>query len=211
MINVIFGKSVEAVEKHKEVQLVIKWNAKEKRKSARKLIAQPNFHSISIFDENFVAIQMTPLKIKLDRPTYIGFTILEFSKHVMYEMFYDYLKPKFRDKLKLVYVDIDCLLFKLEDLDFKSMIREDIPSRFDTSGFDPEKLEKFNFPVCNKKKLSMFKNECNGFCLTHFICYRCKCYAFSIENRDFIEIRARLKGVDKSVVRKYNLPFINRL
>lgn len=129
MNNIIYGKSVENKGKYKLIHLVTRWDAPGKRLCAKKLIAKPNFKSVSIFEEEFCAIEMTPLTIKLDRPTYVGFSILEFSKVTMNSFFHDYLKPKFGDALDVCYSDTDCFLFRVTTEDFKADIRNDLKTR----------------------------------------------------------------------------------
>ena len=59
----------------------------------------PNYHTTKQFSEKFLAMEMKKTKIKMNVPIYIGFTILEVSKTVMWKFFYDYLKPKYGDKI----------------------------------------------------------------------------------------------------------------
>ena len=212
MNNVIFGKSVEAKENHKVVHLVTQWKASGKKISAEKLIAKPTFQSISVFDDEFAAIEMMPVKVKLNRPTYVGFTVLENSKHIMYEFMYSYLLPKFGDKFKLCYVDTDAFLFQVKVDDFMGEIRNDVEKYFDTSDVADETLKKHNIKKCNKKVLGKFKDECNGYPLVHFVGLKPKCYAIEIQDKDTNVIKTRLKGVSKSVVRNYDLqPYIQTL
>jgi len=209
MNNAIYGKSVEAKENHRVVHLVTEWRADGRKLCAEKLIARPNFQSISIFEDEFCAIEMTPLKLKIDRPTYTGFAVLEHSKYHMYEFLYSYLIPKFGDKFKLDYVDTDAFLFQVAIDDFMGAIKNDIDSHFDTSDIDEEILKRHNLERKNKKVLGKFKDECNGFPLVHFVGLKAKCYAIEIEDKDQNKIKTRLKGVSKSVVRNYDLqPYI---
>ena len=68
-------------------------------------------------------------------PIYIGFTILEVSKTVMWEVFYDYLKPKYEDKIKLCYTDTDSFIFHIKTKDFYEDINNDVEEWFDTSNY----------------------------------------------------------------------------
>lgn len=209
--NCIYGKCVQRSEHYKTVHLVTQWEAKGKKICAKKLINKPNFHSISVFDEEFCAVEMSPLKVKMDKPSYAGFAILELSKYKMYDFFYEYLKPKFGGDLSLGFTDTDSFLVECTT-SFKNKIRSDLNEYFDTSDFDEEMLKKHNFTLVNKKVLGMFKDECNGFPIAHFVGLKSKCYALKIQFSDCDTTKARLKGVSSSTVKKYNLdPYLHTL
>lgn len=94
--NSVFGKTLENTEKRVNVHLVNNWsdskNKTNKFLGAQKLIANPFFHSATIFSDNLVATQMKPDQIILDKPIYIGFTVLELSKSHMYHFHYDVVR-----------------------------------------------------------------------------------------------------------------------
>ena len=66
---------------------------------------------------------------------YLGLSILEISKIVMYEFWYDYLKPKYREKAKLLYVDTDCFIVYIKIEVIYVDIAKDVGTRFDTSNY----------------------------------------------------------------------------
>jgi hypothetical protein len=135
--NVIFGKSCENVEKHIDVRLCTTWSPRPgtRQLSASKLVAMPNFNSVSILDENFVAVQMNKLSVELDRPIYVGFSVLELSKTLMYSFHYDYMLPTFeQENLNLLYSDTDSMIYQVKNVDFYETIKPDINDWFDTSG-----------------------------------------------------------------------------
>ena len=67
----------------------------------------PNCHAIKLFSEYLLAIEMKKTQILMNKPVYLGLSILEISKIVMYEFWYDYLKPKYGEKAKLCHMDAD--------------------------------------------------------------------------------------------------------
>ena len=101
MNNAVFGKTMENVRKHRDIKLV----TTDKRRN--KLVSEPNYYTIKCFSESLVAIEMKKTKIKINNPIYLGLSILESSKILMYEFWYDYIKPKYGDNVKLCYMDTD--------------------------------------------------------------------------------------------------------
>ena len=95
MNNSVFGKAMENVGKHRDIKLV----TTEKRRL--KLVSEPHYHMTKHFSENLIAIEMKKTKVKLNKPIYLGASILDISKTLMYKFWYDYRKPKYNDKVKL--------------------------------------------------------------------------------------------------------------
>ena len=109
MNNLVFGKTIGNVRKHRDITLV----ATEKRRN--KLVSEPNYHAIMYFSENLIAVEMKKAKVKMNKPIYLGIPILDMSKMLMYEFWYDYLKPKCKDNVKLYVICIQInLLFILK-------------------------------------------------------------------------------------------------
>ena len=88
MNNSVFGKTMDNVRKHRDIKLVTT------DKIRNQLISEPNYHPTKYFSENFVAIEMKKIKLKMNKPVYLGLSILEISKTIMYEFWYDYIKTK---------------------------------------------------------------------------------------------------------------------
>ena len=101
MNSSIFGKTMENVRKHRDIKLV---TTDVKR---NKLVSEPNYHTTKRFSENLLAIEMKKIKVKMNKPIYLGMSILDISKTLMYRFWYDYLKSKYEDKVKLCYTDTD--------------------------------------------------------------------------------------------------------
>ena len=87
MINSVFGKTMESIRKQREIKLV----TTDKKRS--KLVLEPNYHTINLNSEDLSVIEMKKTKVKMNKPIYLGLSILEISKILMYEFWYDYMKP----------------------------------------------------------------------------------------------------------------------
>ena len=76
-------------------------------------MSEPSYHATKYFSENLLAIEMKKAKVKMNKPVYLGVSILDISKTLMYGFWYDYIKPKYQDKAKLCYVDTDSFVIHI--------------------------------------------------------------------------------------------------
>ncbi|XP_032458071.1 uncharacterized protein LOC100117886 [Nasonia vitripennis] len=144
LINAVYGKCIERERKRVDVRLVNKFTG---RYGAEARIALPNFHSCAIFDENLVAIQLKRTSITIKKPIYVGLSILDLSKTLVYDFHYSYMKKRVGEKCKLLYTDTDSLIYEVEDVDMYQVMKEDI-HKFDTSDYDEN--NQFGIPHVNK-------------------------------------------------------------
>ena len=128
MNNSVFGKTMENVRNHRDIKLVV---TNERRK---KLTSEPNYHTCKQFSENLMAIEMRKTNVYMNKPIYLGQAILDISKTLMYEFWYDYLKPRYDDKIQLCYMDPDSFIIHLQTEDFYKDIANDVNKWVDTSG-----------------------------------------------------------------------------
>lgn len=205
--NAIFGKTIENRRKQVNVKLVTDWddynNKTNKHLSAEKLIAKPNFKSIKIFSENFVAIQLSPEKIILDRPIYIGFSVLEYAKQHLYKFHYNYIKNKYKTQARLCYTDTDSLLYFISTEDFYEDIKNEV-GQFDTSNFETNNC--YNIPRINAKIPGLFKDECGGEIISEFVGLRAKLYCIN----SLKTCITKAKGISKAVTNRLKLCHYNR-
>ena len=99
---------------------------------------------------------MRKTKVKMNKPVYLGLSILEVSKTLMYEFWYDYMKPKHDDNVKLCYMDTDSFIMHIKIGDFCKDIADDVEKRFDTSNYEcdrPLPTEK------NKEVIGLMKDK----------------------------------------------------
>ena len=127
MNNAVFGKTVENVRKHRDIKLV----TTDKRRN--QLASEPNYHTTKYFSENLMAAEIKKSKVKLYKPIYLGMSILDISKTLMYEFWYDYIKPKYQDKAKLCYMDTDSFVIHIKTEDLYEDIAYDVEKWSDTS------------------------------------------------------------------------------
>ena len=192
MNNSVFGKTMENIRNRKDIKLITN------RDMLRKYTAKPNFQGFNIFCENLIAIHMKKTSLTFNKPVYLGMCILDLSKIIMYEFHYNYIKPKYGSKAKLLYTDTDSLMYEIETEDFYKDISGDVKDRFDTSGYPPNHPS--GIPTgCNKKVLGMFKDEVGGGCIEEFVGLRAKLYSYKMFEG---EESKKCKGVKKSVVKK---------
>jgi hypothetical protein len=190
MNNSVFGKTIENIEKRVDVRLVTS------EREALKLSAQPNYHSCTIFDENLVAVHMRKTKLKYDKPIYLGMSILDLSKTLMYDFHYNYVKKKYGDRAKLLFTDTDSLAYEIKTEDFYADISNDVEQLFDTSEYSKDHPSGIKTGV-NKKVIGMFKDEAAGKQIAEFVGLRAKLYSYKMlagkENK-------KCKGIKKNVV-----------
>ena len=130
MNNSVFGKTVENIRKHRDIKLV----TTDKKRS--KLVLEPNYHTINLISEDLSIIEMKKTKVKMNKPIYLGLSILGISKILMYEFWYDYMKPKYNDDVKLCYMDTDTFVMHIKINDFYKDISDDVDNRIDTSNYE---------------------------------------------------------------------------
>ena len=108
------------VRKQRDIKLV----TTDQRKN--QLVSEPNYHTTKSFSENLLAIEVKKMKVKMNKPVYLGFSILEICKTLMYEFWYDDMKPKYGDKAKLCYMDSDSFIMHIKTEDFHKDIADDV-------------------------------------------------------------------------------------
>ena len=192
MNNAVFGKTMENIRNRVNIKLV---NTGEKFK---KLVAKPNYESRIIFNENLVSVHMKKTSLTMNKPVYLGMCILDLSKTLMYDFHYNYIKPKYGDKAKLLFTDTDSLLYEIQTEDFYKDISGDVKDRFDTSNY-PENHPSGIPTGINNKVVGMFKDEEAGDNIKEFVGLRAKLYSFKTEEG---KENKKCKGIKKAVVAK---------
>ena len=190
MNNSVFGKTMDNIRKQRDIKLVTT------DKKRNKLVSEPNYHTINLISEDLSIIEMKKTKVKMNKPIYLGLSILEISKTLMYEFWYDYMKPKYNDNVKLCYTDTDSFIINIKINYFYEDIASDVENRFDTSNYEvkrPLPMRK------NKKVIGLMKDELGGKIITGFITLRPKRYSFLTDDG---KEDKNAKGTKKCVIKK---------
>ena len=194
MNNSVFGKTMENVRNRVSIELV------KDAERAAKLVNKPNFEELKIFDEFLIAVKMRKTKVWMNKPVYVGMSILDLSKTLMFSFQYEYVKKKW-EKVEVLYSDTDSLVLNIETDDFFKDISGDVKEWFDTNDFPkdhPAVLEGLPIVKKNKKKIGLMKDECGGKILTEWVALRPKLYSFLTENGE----KQKAKGLKKSIKNK---------
>ena len=132
----------------------------------------------------------------MNKPIYLGLSILEISKTLMYEYWYDYMKPKYGNDVKFCYMDTDSFVMNIKTNDFYNDIANDVESRFDTSNYE------VNRPLPtgkNKKVIGLMKDELRGKIITEFVTLRPKTYSYLTDEG---KEDKKAKGTKKCVIKR---------
>ena len=186
MNNAIFAKSMKNVKKHRNIKLV----TTERRRNY--IVSEPNSHTTKFFTENLSAIEMRKTQISMNKAVYLGFSILNLSKIVIYEFLYDYLKPKYGENPKLCYMGISSFIVRAKTDDIYKDIVEDVATRFDTSNY---KLDKPLPKGINRKVIGLMKDELSGSIMKNFVGLRAKTYSYLKD----LMIKTKKQKAQKSV------------
>ena len=139
--------------------------------------------------------------LTLNRPSYVGLCILDLSKALMYEFHYNYIKPKYGDKVKLLFTDTDSLTYEIEAEDIYQDFWDD-KERFDNSDYPRASPYYYD---SNKKIIGKFKDEAAGVPITEFVGLRSKMYSYTKEDG---KEGKTAKGIKKAVI-KNDIQFEN--
>ena len=185
MNNSVFGKTMENIRKHKDIKLV----TTDKKRSKK-------YHTINLISEDLSIIGMKKTKVKMNKPIYLGLSILEISKILMYEFWHDYMKPKYGNDVKLCYMDTDSFIMNIKTNEFFEDNTNDVENRFDTSNYE------VNRPLPmgkNKKIIGLMKDEPGEKIITEFVTLRLKTYSYLTDDG---KEDKKAKGSKKCIIKK---------
>ena len=145
MNNSVLRKAMENVRNQRDIKLVTT------NKKRNILVSEPSYHTTKHIIENLLIIEVKKQEVKMNKPIYLGISILDIIKTLMNEFWYDYIKPKYGDRAKLCYVDTDSFVIFIKIEDFYKEIANDVERWFDTSNYD-ENNER-PLPIGKNKKI----------------------------------------------------------
>ena len=191
MNNSVFGKSIQDNRKHLNVILAMN------EKQAENAIRKPTFEQFNIIDENKAIIKMKKPSIKLDKPIFIGFTVLELSKHLMYDYKYNLFQKYYGDKIQLCYTDTDSFIFEIQSNTFIEELKNVFGEIMDFSNF---KTDHPYFDNKNMKKIGLLKSETGEKTIHELVAIKSKLYSV-LYGED--QKKCTAKGLQKSVLKKF--------
>ena len=139
---------------------------------------------------------MKKTKVKMNKPIYLGLSVLEISKTLMYEFWYDCMKPKYGSDVKLCYMDTDSFIMNIKTNDFYEDIANDVENSFDTSNYEVNRP----LPIGkNKSVIGLMKAELGGKIIMEFVTLRPKTYSYLTDDG---KEDKKAKGTKKCIIRK---------
>ena len=190
--NSVFGKTCENVMNRVNVRLV------NERKKALKLVAKPNFKQHTIYNESLVGIQMGVTKVKLNKPSYVGVAILDLSKILMFDFYYDFVQPTWGPRAEVLFTDTDSLALHVFTEDLYKDIELHVDTWFDTSKLKPGNRQ--GLPVGkNSGIVGKFKDEEPNDVITEFVGVRAKNYGYTTLGGTE---KKKDKGIKKAVIKR---------
>ena len=189
MNNSVFGKTMENIRKHRDIKLV----KTDKKRS--KLVLEPNHHTINLISEDLSIIEMEKTKVKMNKPIYLGLSILEISKTLMYEFWYDYMKPKYANNVKLCYMDTDSFIMNIKQMIFMKIFLMMLKIGLI--------LQIMSIGLCQQEKIKqvigLMKVELGGKIITEFVTLRPKTYSFLTDDG---KEDKKARGTKKCIIKK---------
>ena len=191
MNNSIYGKTMENLRKRVDVKLV------STKDDLLKLTASPCFQSHRIMNENLIVVKRMKEVLTLNKPCYVGMSILDLSKTLMYDFHYNTIKKEYGNRSKLLFTDTDSLMYEIRT--------DDVYEDFKRIGTEKDCWDNSDYPkdspyysTHNKKVIGKFKDEAEGVPVVEFVGLRSKMYSYVKENGGG---GMTAKGVKKYVIR----------
>ena len=174
MNDTVFWKTTENVRNYRDIKLVTT------NKQINKFASEQNYHTTKYIAKDLMIMEMKKTEVKINKPIYLGQVILDISKTLMYEFWYGYINPKYKDKTRLCYMDTDSFIIHIKTEDFYEDIADDDEKLFDTSNYDKNDKRPLLIGI-NRKVIDKFIDELQGQIMIEFVALRVKTYAYLID------------------------------
>jgi hypothetical protein len=191
MNNACFGKSMENVRKRRNVELV------SDSVKLKKLLAKPQLEQFIVVNKDFVLVDRIRKTVKLNKPIYVGFTVLDVSKLLMFDFHYNVVMERYGSNARMLFSDTDSLCYHI----FTNDIYQDMlpyQDLLDTSNYPRDHPL---YSSTNAKVIGKMKDECNGKPPVEFVGLRAKQYSLLTYDQNMVKKTA--KGVKKRFVNKH--------
>ena len=188
--NATFGKTMEQIRNRVNIRLIADSD------KVVKAVSKPSFRESEIVNSELVMVRSAKSKIKMTKPISVGFAILELSKLIMYEHFYDHLKAKYGERCSLLFTDTDSLCCEIRTDDLYDDMGKHL-ELYDTSNFDPNHPQ---YSETNRRVLGKFKSETGSVPPKEFVGLRAKMYSLHVPG-DPTKCQKKAKGIQKHYVR----------
>ena len=169
MNNSVFGKTMENLRNREDMKIARAWEANK----ICKLVLDSSYDRFTLFSNHMTGIHMRKRRLVLNKPVYTGITILENSKILMYDFYYNHLKARYGPRCDLIYTDTDSLLLDIQTEDVYKDMKEHF-WMYDTRNYPKDHPL---YDVRNKKVLGKMKDECGGEPIKEVVALRPKMYS----------------------------------
>ena len=186
-VNAVFGKTIEQVRSRRRIVIA------NTHDQVMRYIKSPLVKTFDILEENLAIFELYSGIVYLNKPVYVGVTILDLSKLFLYEFHYKF-KEYFNEEVKLLFTDTDSLAYEVKTDD----IFKDFENFKDIMDFSDYPKDHFLYSEKNKKKIGCMKDEGNSKIFSHFIGLAPKLYSFIGKDIN----KNAVKGVNKAYVKK---------
>ena len=194
--NSVYGKTCENLTKRTDIRLVTD------QKKCKKLIEKPQCLAFEIFSEHIAAVELQKIRCEINKPTYVGFTVLELSKLLMYGFHYDFVLPRYKNgEAKLLLTDTDSLIYHITTPDLYDDLAKH-PQHFDFSNYPPGHQL---LSDANKMVIGKMKDEAGGKIITEFVGLRPKMYSYLTlvsDTEEKYKEAKRAKGIQRAAAEK---------
>ena len=169
MINSVYGKTMENLRKRINVRLV------NNEADFLKYTSRPTHITHKIFGKNYAAIHEIKPVLTLNKPIYVGFTVLELSKWLMYDFHYSFIKKHF--DAELLFTDTGSLTYEIKSED----VYEEFFKYNHLISVTIQRIQRFLMRLI-KKVIGRMKDESEGKIISEFVGLKSKMY--SMKNID---------------------------